>query len=102
MLVNTATNCEDLANKQDGVRPLVCTVCSQVFMRKAQSFYLKLLKLDASCPITEVFISQKRVDHSTGAEPNCKSKTLLSWQFPQGGAEQSYRAQMLELSPSLK
>lgn len=40
------------------------------------------------------------VDHSTGAEPNCKSKTLLSWQFPQGGAEQSYRAHVLELSTS--
>lgn len=40
------------------------------------------------------------VDHSTGAEPNCKSKTLLSWQLPQGGAEQSYKAHRMELSTS--
>lgn len=58
---------------------------------------MKLLQLDASCPITE---AQKCVYHSTGAELKCKSKTLLSWQVPQGGAEQSYRAQTLELSPS--
>lgn len=94
------SNCEDLANKQDGESGLWFALCDHILMRREQSFYFELLKLDASCPITEGFISQKHVDHSTVIEPHCKSKTLSSWQFPQGGAEQSYRAQILELSPS--
>lgn len=95
MLVNTVTNCEDLANKQDGVRALVCTVLT-CLREKSKNFIWNCWILMQAAPL----LKHLSVDHSTGAEPNSKSKTLLSQKFPQGGAEQSYRAHMLELSTS--
>lgn len=94
VLVNTVTNCEDLANRTESGHGLHWVLTC--LWEDSNNFIWNSWNLTQAAPL----LKHLSVDHSTGAEPNCKSNTVImaaptgrSWtilQSSQDGAIHKY------------